>query len=184
LKYFTLRPRGDYDGKFVVNDFRKNKPATKEDVQEMGLKLRPIGEGAFREVYQIKGCNLVVKIPMSEYDASTGSPLKDYHSEHSQEEMLWYTKIMRNYKYKKLRKYMPEIYYYHENGLILMKKYRKFHYGCNYRRINILEQILNDIFNFILRENRNWRDLNNTGNIGIDNETDQLVILDLGCFGG
>jgi hypothetical protein len=159
--------------KKVVDLFKKAKPNSIREIKKLGFSVRRVGNGAFRDVYSLRKTGLIVKIVQDSYGCNL---------DHHRDEIKAYTKIMTNRKYKLLHKYMPEIYYY-EDGIVLMKEYKKFHtYGYDDTRINAVGSALLDLFNTVMSQKRNWRDFNNHGNIGLDFKTDQLVILDLGCF--
>lgn len=88
------------------------------------LEKKSLGDGAFREVFKVKDCPLVVKFPLSEcgYESDDGIP-RDYSSgiRHSAIEMK---KIVRLRRFKWMRRFLPEVYYYdRKHGIIVMRHY-------------------------------------------------------------
>jgi hypothetical protein len=179
LKYFVHKPNEEV--KKVVDAFKKANPKSIKDIKRLGFSIRHIGNGAFREVYKINGRNLVIKIVEEEYEGELSESSLGHHSA----EIKHYTKIMTERKFRPLRKYIPEIYY-HNKHITLVKEYETFFkntvYDDLYPRIEALGEVLHDLFNLVLKQKRNWRDFNNSGNIGFDKDTYTLVVLDLGCF--
>ena len=177
MKHFTHTP--PLEKSSFVKKFQNNNPTTKQEIKALGFKVRHAGSGAFRDVYILKGTGLVVKIPQDSWSTV----------DHSQNELKWYVKIMTTKKYKVLKNYMPEIYYYdYENGVILMKEYAQFFNDKRlkdfWNKVSSLGEVFNDLFNQLLCKKREWRDFDNSGNIGWDASNSKLVVLDLGCFDG
>ena len=121
----------------VVNLFRKYRPRTLWEVQDMGFKLHKVGEGAFRYGYRIEELPLVGKFPKhpdSEYSEDI---------EHSNEEAAVIKQIKKNKEYKALHRFMPEVLYHSKKtGIILMPEYTR----IKYNKIgNIIVSILTNL---------------------------------------
>lgn len=113
----------------IVKLFKKHRPETLHDVFELGIDLvatdKPgritmqcIGKGSYRRAYRINNLPLIVKFPCGEDDSV--SPQECL--EHACNEIHAWTLLKG--KYKKLKKYCPEVYFMDEmTGVILMKEY-------------------------------------------------------------
>lgn len=98
----------------TIRRIKRFRPRTFKDFGKVGIRFgKNLGEGVFREAYQIKDLPLVVKFP-----------IEDDGIDHSRDEMR---KIRTLSKFKFLRKYLPKVYYYdRQSGVIVMKFYEDF----------------------------------------------------------
>lgn len=116
---------------------RSNRPDTIEALRKCGLRLRPIGSGAFREVYHICDFKLVVKIPHN-----------DESVEHTRNEIKFIKDVNKSARFAALRRYMPEtLYSDYRGGVIVMRLYDK----CKENRFSTMMgevfcNLLNDTF--------------------------------------
>lgn len=97
----------------TLKTIRAVKPKSPEDFEKLGLKLRRIGEGLFREGYKIVNADMVIKFP------------KDTEGiKHSLAEVR---RIHRLMKFKILRRHLPEILYFDKaSGVLIMRYYPRF----------------------------------------------------------
>lgn len=87
----------------------KNKPASQKEFEALGLKFQLIDAGCFREVFAIKGTNLVVKLPFDEGKYHSISEIK---------------RIEKLSKVKELVPHLPKVYYFdRKTGIIVMRYY-------------------------------------------------------------
>ena len=92
---------------------RKHEPVTPNDFKKLGLGLASIGAGVFREVAQIKGCDLVIKFPLEEKGGYA------YGIQHSISEM---NRIARLSRVPELKPHLPKVFYFdRKNGIIVMQ---------------------------------------------------------------
>ena len=95
---------------------RKHEPVTPKEFRKLGLGLESIGEGIFREVAKIKGCDLVVKFPLSD-----GGGCYSEGIQHSISEMNRITRLAR---VPELKPHLPKVFYFDRaNGIIVMQYY-------------------------------------------------------------
>lgn len=98
----------------AIRLIRAHNPVTKEAFTKIGLPLYYLDEGAYREVYGIRGVDLVVKIPIK------GSAESIHHS------AMEVSRIKRLHVLKELRPHLPAIYHYDKkSGIIVMRRYEK-----------------------------------------------------------
>lgn len=162
----------------VISLFKKYKPKALKTIQgkRMGLSLREIGSGVFREVYEIKGTKLVVKIPRGKAGIK-----------HSQDEYKAQQAILKDKKYEILHKYMPEILYYDAvKGIIVMPQYTIID-NCGYRSkqykmAQSLAFLMFDLLKVVWHNNKGSMDMHE-GNIGL-NEDGEPILLDMGYLYG
>lgn len=103
---------------------QKHRPTEPTEFKKIGLELRFLGAGVFREGYRIIGTDLCVKLPMGE---GRGARL-DYHAGkvHSTVE---HCKIARLSKYPELRPHLPRVYYHdRKTGVLVMSYHDDFVY--------------------------------------------------------
>lgn len=86
----------------VLRRVKKHNPARPEDFKPLGILLEKLGAGAFRAVYRVKGCPLVVKFPMPGTDFVVNKI-------HSRTEL---GRIKKFRRYGWMRKYLPKVYYH------------------------------------------------------------------------
>lgn len=156
----------------VVELLKKYKPKFRSDFKKLGLKLKFIGSGAFRNAYQIIDTNLVVKFP--------NDPEYYEDVEHSQDEIYHIRTINKNAKYKVLRPFIPKLHYAnYKYGVIVMDKFQKVRY--NDKAAVAVVNVLNEVMNAITGHKSGWYDLS-IWNIGIDWDG-AYKVLDLGLLG-
>ncbi len=88
-------------------------PRNLKDIKALGIKVRPLGSGAYRYVYKVSRLPLVLKIPIDHPSSR----------KHSEEEIKVINSIKRLKKYRKLRKYLPTIYFYNPTTRIIGMEY-------------------------------------------------------------
>ncbi len=153
-----------YDISYILKHYR---PKTLEEFKEFGLTLLSCGKGCSRDVYKLRGYNLVVKIPNGLVSSIR----------HSAQEMKAYHLIRTRKKYRELRKYLPKIHQSTKDGVILMDYYKKCDYGeKDSKEIRRIRQISDYLF----PKNENGTDMYGE-NLGRDAKG-RLHILDFGCF--
>lgn len=158
MKKLTL-----YDLEYIIKKFE---PKTREEFADFGLKLKAIGSGAYRQVYEIIGYEVVVKIPTF---------LSEEGGSHSRIEWNAFKKVSKIKKYKQLRPFLPKIYTCSRNGIVLMKKYDSVKGKRRLFRIQLtqIQEILDDLFD------GSWLDIY-WQNVAIHGN--KLKIIDFGCF--
>lgn len=110
----------------IVKRLQAHRPKTYKEIRALGIPLKRLGDGAFREAYKVVDVPLVIKIPLCECPQETdhctgacGCP------EHSRQEYKVYKKVMGNKKYRALRGFMPKIYYFDDTTGIIAVHYHK-----------------------------------------------------------
>ena len=89
----------------------EHRPKTVEDLRSLGVRLKWIGWGSFRQVYEVRGLPIVVKFPHH------GDP------KHSRTEMR---RIEKLHKIPTIRRHLPKIFYYDKtSGVIVTPYYKK-----------------------------------------------------------
>lgn len=97
-----------------MQKIRASRPTCHKDFKAIGLPLRWIGSGVFRECCEIQNCDLVVKFPLRK-----GSGKK-----HTANEMA---RLGRLRKHRVMLPHLPEVVYYDAStGVIVMRKYPKY----------------------------------------------------------
>lgn len=147
-----------YDITYIIRRFDLK---TREDFKDFGLKLKHVGSGAFRKVYQIVGYDLVVKIPRG----------VGWDKAHSKTEWYAYKRLKKLKKYKFLHKYLPNMYCCSKSGTILIDKHT--FKGRSMDQIHKLRTECYDIFG-------DSCDIYGQ-NVGLDKKGN-LKIVDFGCF--
>lgn len=90
--------------------------ATPADFRAAGIRLRYIDEGAFRQVFKVSGCPLVVKFPLGDGSGSVSDGVQ-----HSVSEVR---RIKRLSGIKELTPHLPKIHYFdRKNGVLVMQFY-------------------------------------------------------------
>src|SRR5271166_2835977 len=95
----------------IVELLCRHSPKSLEDIKKLGIKCHEIGKGygAFRRVYKVRGLDLVFKIPRYTTDCETNL---SSNIEHARAEYSTVCRIERFKKYKILRQFMPQIFYF------------------------------------------------------------------------
>lgn len=149
----------------TIRRILKARPTTPKGFDKIGLHLKIIDAGVFRETWQIRGLPLAVKFPLDRDGVY-----------HSRTEMR---KIARLSRFPSLRKYLPKIYYYDsKSGVIVMKFYPNF-----YDDIDACEAV-GDLAGVLLKELTGVEVIDiHSGNIRTKNprrESPKVVLVDLG----
>lgn len=153
-----------YDISYIMKKFRLK---TVEDFADFDLKLTFIGSGASRNVYAIRGYNLVVKIPME-----GKSPKRHALQEHKAFKRIANVGVK---KYAPLRKHLPKLYCCTKDGVILMEKYKP----CGYKRNQKVIREIKRHADYLFPDNG---DTDMYGeNLGKDSKGN-IIILDFGCY--
>ena len=98
----------------VLSRITKSRPTTPVEFRAIGIKLRFIDAGVFREVYKISGAPLVVKFPIDEDGRADGI-------QHSISEV---SRIKRLASIKELTPHLPKVHYHdRKNGIMVMQFY-------------------------------------------------------------
>jgi hypothetical protein len=162
----------------LVDLFIDNDPMTLEEIQSLGIRMKEIdkGEGAFRDVYKVRGLPLVVKIPKNSLDGI----------DHAIAELKAIRKINTFKKYAALVPYLPTVYYCSWRSGIVVMDY------CKPLKWSVLAnntcRVLDSLVSSLWSGSRSGVECTDicTGNVGIyvDPDTDQtqLKLIDLGCF--
>lgn len=101
----------------ALKKIRAAKPQTHKDFKAIGLPLRWIGTGAFRECCEILNCDLVVKFPLSRKKYVSGR-------RHTATEMA---RLKRLKQHRVMLPHLPEVFYYDKmRGIVVMRKYPKY----------------------------------------------------------
>ena len=101
----------------ALKKIREARPRTHKDFKAIGLPLRWIGTGAFRECCEVLNCDLVVKFPLPRKKGVSGK-------RHTATEMA---RLKRLRKHRVMLPHLPEVFYYDKtHGIIVMRKYPKY----------------------------------------------------------
>ena len=146
----------------------ENNPKTIAEIKKLGILLKKLGSGAYRNTYKVIGLPIVLKIP-------NDTPAARRHSE---EEIKVVKKIKRLRKYRILRKYMPYIHFYNPKTRIIGMQYydtksNKYKDGTASILSDLIEEVWSDA-------SRSSADIHRE-NIALDKEG-QIKIIDLGYF--
>ena len=99
----------------VINLLKKHKPKNVAEARFIGLKLRQVGQGAFRAVYAIKDLPLVVKFPSPYWTGQRMASCVD----HARFEI----RTLKRLSTTKMKRYLPKIYFTDwKTGVVCMKK--------------------------------------------------------------
>ena len=161
-----------YDIEYIIKKFE---PRTIEEFADFGLKIRAIGSGAYRRVYEIVGYGLVVKIPMNRESGYDFEDDKD-SIEHAKLEWSAYKSLKKKKKYKSIKSFLPKIYACSKSGIVLMKKYERIvgkKKEIN-KRLKTLQHLLRNMFEG--DECDAWWQ-----NVALTKKG-KLVLFDFGCF--
>jgi hypothetical protein len=95
--------------KKALDLIRKHNPSDLMEAHEIGLRMKYLDSGVFRDCYRIKDSRLVIKFPNEDSDAIS----------HSRVEVR---RIKKLAEHKVLAKYMPEVYYHNsKTGVVVME---------------------------------------------------------------
>lgn len=169
----------------IIKAFKKHKPTEYDSILHLGLELKYISEGAFRSVYRIKHSNLVVKLPHIPIP-NTGEFDSDYDEDqaletniqHSIDEVKNIRKVLRNQKYKALHRYMPNVYYSNDEGLILMDYYETFKKW--HRHLDDICRMLQHLVDDLKLEKK-WENDIHWANLGYD-ANGEIKLIDVGIL--
>ena len=154
--------------------FAQRRPRTIKDMRELlPVKIRLISEGHFRDIYSVKHCGAIIKIPKA-YTPQKGDVSSHVDPIiHSQKEIDRITEINTRPELEHLRRYLPQLIYADRKaGIIIMKQYFK----KKRKRFNLQERVLVRMFRDTLKMY--------TADYGRKNllrdENDEPIIVDLG----
>lgn len=150
----------------ILKTIRRRKPTTVDEFEDvLGLDLLPLDSGAFREVYNISGTRLVVKIPIK----------GDGNVTHSRREIRRIRQVLRRKNLTYVRRYVPKVYYVdYKNGILIVEQLQKI--GKITRATeDVICHLLEDTFPCI----NNDSDADSK-NLGLDGRG-QIKVLDWGC---
>ena len=101
----------------AIKKIRAAKPQTHKDFKAIGLPLKWLGTGAFRECCEIVNCDLVVKFPLPRKKVMAGR-------RHTATEMARLTRLRTH---RVMLPHLPEVFYYDKkHGIVVMRKYPKY----------------------------------------------------------
>lgn len=151
--------------KQVINLLKKHKPKNAIEARGIGLRLRQIGQGAYRAVYAVRDLPLVVKFP-TPYWSSSGMKSAIDHARFE-------IRTLKRLSTTKMKQYLPKIYFTNwKTGVVCMKKVKPL------RSSGARSKARQDIEKFF-RLNKNehdfaWQNLAKNGK--------RTVIIDLGMI--
>jgi hypothetical protein len=156
----------------AIKKIRAHKPTSPSDFNKIGLKLRWLKSGVFRETCRIVNCNLVVKFPLpkskrtvSRYNAG---------KRHTKMEVA---RIKRLMKVPFMREYLPKVHYHDPaTGTLVMSYHPPF--------VDKEEQVdaMGDFIQTLILKSTGVRcsDLHSDNAHKKNDTTRQVVIIDLG----
>lgn len=101
--------------KYVLRKVRAAKPSTPKEFRALGLALRAIGSGAFRDVFKVVNCDLVVKFPMEG---------RTHGKKHTLSEVRRLTRLRKS---RVMRPHLPEVFYLDkQHGIVIMRYYPEY----------------------------------------------------------
>jgi hypothetical protein len=156
--------------KKIISKMKQYQPMFADEFERMiGPELQDIESGCFREVFRITGTNTIIKFPLQD---ETGKCCIT----HSRREIRRIKQIMRNKKYKHIRRYVPKMHYYdYTNGILIMQLASEV--GKIPKEVSKpIEDLFKDTFPCI----SNLPDAQST-NLGYDGRG-QIKLLDWGCI--
>lgn len=155
----------------ILKTIRRRRPVHALAFEEiLGLDLIHIGEGSFREVYNISGTRLVVKVPLN-------SAAMDFQTSitHSRREIRRIRQVLRRKNLTHIRRYVPKVYYAdYKNGIIVMEMLH---------RLGKVPRAAEDVIAHLLEDT--FSCINNCSDASYDNlgynGRGQIKVLDWGC---
>lgn len=161
--------------KKLIKICKDNKINSDWDLKCKGVKMTDLGSGSFRNVYKIRGMDIVVKFPND-----------NDNLEHSRQEVDIHKRIMKSKrKFKAIQPFMPKIYHYNSNtGVVLMEyckpitAYKKFNKAIETGEIRTM---ITHLQKHIDQNSYKWDFDIECGNMGIGKDKKYKVI-DLGCI--
>lgn len=168
----------------VVKRLTEHRPKTETDLTKLGIRLKYLGNGAFRDVYKVKDIPLVIKFPLCECSKGYTECTGDCGGpDHSRLEYGVYQKIMENRKYRAIRGFMPKVYYFDDKtGIIAVHYYKEMADTVyNHKLCDLIEQFLRQTLSIggrvDMKPDNVGTDISYDGDIPIYS----FKILDLGC---
>lgn len=154
----------------VVSRLRRHKPTSELALLKVcKFPLRFIGNGVFRDVYEILDTGYVLKMPNGQ--SSVEHAVNEYRA--------WrQIKRSRRVKFKSIKPHLPEILYFSEHsGLTLMPKYEEPEWGTYEKEMDRLETAVREAFGAEEADlgSEKW------DNFGVDKDGN-LRIIDLGVL--
>ena len=95
----------------AIKKIRAHKPTRPGDFSKIGLKLRWLKSGVFRETCRIVNCNLVVKFPLG-FPTSKSKRLVSRYFEGKRHTKMEVARIKRLMKIPFMRDYLPKVHYH------------------------------------------------------------------------
>jgi hypothetical protein len=155
----------------VISKLRNDWPTTPEECKTYGIRLCKYSRsGAYRYVYKVWGLPLVIKFPQNDDDKI-----------HAIQEWIVYNKLKFCDRYRKLKKYMPTIYYFNMKTGVSAMRYYKVLGESNWRNSNKYDKSRSLLEKRVKKIYKHANDVDNSGNVARD-KNGQLKIIDLGCF--
>jgi hypothetical protein len=106
----------------AVRKIRAHKPTSPGDFTKIGLKLRWLKSGVFRETCRIVNCNLVVKFPLG-FPTSKRKRLVSRYFEGKRHTRMEVDRLKRLAKFPFMREYLPKVHYYDQGTGTLVMSY-------------------------------------------------------------
>jgi hypothetical protein len=160
----------------ALTEIRFFHPKTERDLLvKCGFGLKALGEGAYRDAYQIIGTDLVIKLPIRHRKSKARI---EYSIEHSRLEVSAIDKVSKSKakRWQMFKHLMPEILYFnHTYGVTVMPKYRRVGHPKHTDAIVKLDKLVGHYHDL------EDCDVYNTGNWAEDKDGN-LKLIDLGCF--
>jgi hypothetical protein len=125
--------------KLALKQIRRHKPKTKEEAEAIGLKLKHLGTGAFRDAYLIVETDLVIKFSTS--DMSDGFESR-YHSR------LDFKRLKRLREIAWLRPHLVKVHYFDSRCGVLVVDYVEKALDVDYEDKSVLA--MDSMFNTLL----------------------------------
>ena len=162
----------------VIKRIKKKQPLDALDLLDAcGLPLQLTNWGQFRNVYDVLGTQLVIKVPIQESKAS-GTRI---NIQHAREEYAAWKKIKSSrHEYRSLKPYLPDMIYFNSrSGIIVMPKYGPVRWPRGRGRHRVIEE-LESRFTSALQVT--YADIKED-NLGSDKDGN-IKVLDLGPLSG
>jgi len=105
----------------VVALLEQHRPRTAGQAEGLGIRMRLLRRGCFRETFLVKGLPVVLKFPFMRKDGYKGALMDVWHG---RREIAAYQRIETDPLCKPLRRYMPRLYYSdYQTGVVAMHRY-------------------------------------------------------------
>lgn len=155
----------------AILKIREQKPGNVGAFRQIGLKLKKLGQGMFREAYQIVDLPLVVKFP--KWQESDGEASMRSGKLHSTVEVR---KIGKLRKSRWMKKYVPEVHYHdRKTGVLVVSLHSKF--TSSYNRTGAMGRLITEMI--VRHFGINVGDIH-AANVGRGKGQTDAVLIDLG----